>query len=82
MGYTPASMEKTDIRAFATDAVKFWEPWRLFYNLILAAIVIIYFAIGIPLVEGRHFSRFLFGIIFVGGLGQCRVLCGLSSLSS
>jgi hypothetical protein len=30
IGYTPGSMEKSDIREYATDAIKFWEPWRLF----------------------------------------------------
>lgn len=41
-------MERADLREYATDAIKFWEPWRILYNLTLAAVVIIYFAIGYP----------------------------------
>jgi len=40
-------MEKSQLREYATEAIKFWERWRLLYNLALA--VIIYFAIGYPL---------------------------------
>jgi len=36
-----ASMESTDVRDYATEAIKFWEPYRLLYNLALAAIVIV-----------------------------------------
>jgi len=43
-----ASMESTDLRDYATEAIKFWEPYRLLYNLALAAIVIAYFAIAYP----------------------------------
>ena len=42
------SMERAELREYVTDAIKFWEPWRLLYNLTLAAIVIIYFAVGYP----------------------------------
>ena len=41
-------IERTELREYLTDAIKFWEPWRLLYNLTLAAIVIIYFAVGYP----------------------------------
>lgn len=41
-------MEQANLRDYATEAIKFWEPWRLLYNLALAAIVITYFAIGYP----------------------------------
>jgi len=27
--YTPTFMNGSDLREFATDAIKFWEPWRL-----------------------------------------------------
>jgi hypothetical protein len=41
-------MERADLREYVTDAIKFWEPWRILYNLALAAIVITYCAIGYP----------------------------------
>lgn len=42
-------MERVELREYVTDAIKFWEPWRLLYNLTLAALVIIYFALAYPL---------------------------------
>ena len=41
-------MERADLRDYATDAIQFWEPRRIIYNLALATVVIIYFAIGYP----------------------------------
>jgi hypothetical protein len=41
-------MERSELREYATDAIKFWELWRILYNLTLAAVVIIYFAIAYP----------------------------------
>src|ERR1700694_3582713 len=35
-----------NVREYVTDAIKFWERWRLVYNLALAAVVIIHFAAG------------------------------------
>lgn len=43
-----ASMERGDLREYLTDAIRFWEPWRVVYNLALAAIVMIYFALAYP----------------------------------
>ncbi len=42
-------MESSNLREYATDAIKFWEPARILYNLVLAAIVIVYFAATYPL---------------------------------
>lgn len=33
-----------NVREYVTDAIKFWERWRLIYNLALAAVAIIHFA--------------------------------------
>jgi hypothetical protein len=41
-------MGATTLRDYATDAVKFWEPRRVLYNLVLTAIVLIYFVVGYP----------------------------------
>ena len=41
-------METGNLQQYLTDAIKFWERWRLLYNLALAAVVIIYFVIGYP----------------------------------
>jgi len=37
-----------NVREYVTDAIKFWERWRLIYNLALAAVVMIHFAAGYP----------------------------------
>src|ERR1700720_3236324 len=69
-----AFMEKSDIREFATDAIKFWEPWRLFYNLTLAAVVIVYFAIGFPLskaVLSVDFCLGLFLLAVIANIAYC-----------
>jgi hypothetical protein len=72
MRYTPAFMEKSELRDFATDAIKFWEPWRLFYNLTLAAIVIIYFAMGYP------FSKAILSVDFCLGLFLLAVIANVA----
>jgi hypothetical protein len=41
-------MDSSDLRDYVTDAIKFWEPWRIAYNLVLTAIVAIYFMISYP----------------------------------
>lgn len=41
-------MDGQSFREFVTDAIRFWEPLRVAYNLVLGAIVLIYFAIGYP----------------------------------
>jgi hypothetical protein len=35
-------------RELVAEALKYWEPRRLVYNLVLAAIVIFYFVLGWP----------------------------------
>jgi hypothetical protein len=41
-------MDAQSFREFITDAIRFWEPLRVAYNLVLAAIVLTYFAMGYP----------------------------------
>jgi len=72
--YTPTFMNGSDLREFATDAIKFWEPWRLLYNLTLAAVVVIYFAIGYPLsrsVLSVDFCLGLFLLAVVANVAYC-----------
>ena len=67
-------MNGSDLREFATDAIKFWEPWRLLYNLTLAAVVVIYFAIGYPLsrsVLTLDFCLALFLLAVVANIAYC-----------
>jgi hypothetical protein len=41
-------MEKITFHDAATNAIRFWERARIGYNLVLAAIVVGYFVVGLP----------------------------------
>jgi hypothetical protein len=41
-------MNGADLRDYFTDAIRFWEPRRVLYNLVLAVIVVAYFVVGYP----------------------------------
>jgi hypothetical protein len=41
-------MDSQAFRDSLTDAIRFWEPRRLVYNVVLAAIVLAYFGIFFP----------------------------------
>lgn len=41
-------MDAQSFRDRLTDAIRFWEPLRVVYNLVLAGIVLTYFVIGYP----------------------------------
>src|SRR5690349_12319100 len=58
-------MERSDLREYATDAIKFWEPWRIVYNLALAAIVLIYFALAYPLSKVTVTIDFCLGLFLL-----------------
>jgi hypothetical protein len=65
-------MESSDLREYATDAIKFWEPLRILYNLVLTAIVITYFAIRYPL------SRSVLTVDFCLGLFLLAVIANVA----
>ena len=58
-------MDRGDLREYATDAIKLWEPWRILYNLTLAAIVIVYFAIGYPQSKSTLTVDFCLGLFML-----------------
>lgn len=67
-------MERADLREYATDAIKFWEPWRILYNLTLAAVVIIYFAIRYPQSKSTltvDFCLGLFMLALIANVAYC-----------
>jgi hypothetical protein len=55
-------MDSQSFREFVTDAIGFWEPLRVAYNLVLGAIVLIYFAMGYPVSKANVTVN---GILFV-----------------
>ncbi len=58
-------MDGLTLRDYFTDAIKFWEPRRVIYNLALALIVIIYFAVGYPSSKAVLSIDFLLGLFLL-----------------
>jgi hypothetical protein len=67
-------MESSSLREYFTDAIRFWEPRRVIYNLVLAAIVITYFGLGYPgskSVISIDFALALFILAVVANVAYC-----------
>lgn len=45
-------MEGPSIRDYITSAIRYWEPRRVVYNIVLAAVVVIYFWTAWP--DSKH----------------------------
>jgi hypothetical protein len=61
-------------RDYVTDAIKFWERWRIVYNLALAAIVIIHFVAAYPASKtmlSLDFCLSLFLLAVVANIAYC-----------
>jgi hypothetical protein len=41
-------MDAPLVREYATEAIRYWEPRRVIYNLVLVAVVVAYFVAGYP----------------------------------
>jgi hypothetical protein len=41
-------MDPRDFRETLTDAIRYWEPRRILYNVVLAATVLTYFGLNYP----------------------------------
>jgi hypothetical protein len=67
-------MDSSSLREYFTDAIRFWEPRRVIYNLVLAAIVITYFGLGYPgskSVISIDFALALFILAVVANVAYC-----------
>jgi hypothetical protein len=68
------NVETATIREWATDAIRYWEPRRILYNLVLAAIVLTYFAMGLPATKGLltvNFVLLLFLLAVLANVAYC-----------
>jgi hypothetical protein len=65
-------MESGTLRESFTDAIRFWEPRRLIYNLVLSAVVILYFIIDYPA------SKAVLSLDFVLGLFLLAVIANIA----
>lgn len=64
----------TSLREAASDAVRFWEPRRIIYNLLLAVVVIGYFVRGLPSSRSQislDFLLFLFLLAVLANVAYC-----------
>jgi hypothetical protein len=67
-------MDSASVREYFTDAIRFWEPRRLIYNLVLAAIVITYFGLGYPGSKNAltiDFALGLFILAVIANIAYC-----------
>jgi hypothetical protein len=67
-------MDGITLRDSLTNAIRFWEPRRLIYNLVLVFVVIAYFVIGYPVsktVLSIDFALGLFLLAVVANIAYC-----------
>lgn len=67
------------LRETITDALRFWEPLRVVYNLVLGAIVIVYFAMGWPASKATvtvNGVLFLFVLAVLANVAYCAAYLG------
>jgi hypothetical protein len=67
-------MEASTLRDYATDAVKFWEPRRVLYNLVLTAVVVLCFVVGYPaskMALSLDFCLGLFILAVIANVAYC-----------
>jgi hypothetical protein len=67
-------VETSTIREWATDAIRYWEPRRILYNLVLTAVVLGYFVVALPAskrIVGLDFVLFLFLMAVLANVAYC-----------
>ena len=67
-------MDAASIREWATDAIRYWEPRRIVYNVVLAAIVGVYYWMGLPPTKQLltlNFVLFLFLLAVLANVCYC-----------
>jgi hypothetical protein len=58
-------VDASSLRDYATEAIKFWEPARIAYNIVLAAIVVLHFLAGYPASKAALTLDFLLGVFLL-----------------
>lgn len=67
-------MDTVTVRDSFTNAIRFWEPRRVIYNVVLAAVVIVYFIEGYPASKAAlslDFALGLFLLAVVANVAYC-----------
>lgn len=67
-------MDSAILRESFTDAIRFWEPRRVIYNLVLSLVVILYFVVGYPASKAAlsiDFVLALFLLAVIANVAYC-----------
>jgi hypothetical protein len=67
-------METSSIRNYTTEAIQYWEPRRIIYNVVLAVVVVFYFSSGLPAskhVVTRDSMLLLFLLAVLANVAYC-----------
>jgi uncharacterized membrane protein len=67
-------MQGMQWREFLSDSIRYWEPRRILYNCLLAAIVVIHFVQGLPFSKTTlHFNSLLllFALAVLANVAYC-----------
>ena len=70
----PDTDRRPRFRELAAEAIKYWEPRRVVYNLVLAAVVVFYFALAWPKSQtflSLNFVLVLFLLAVVANVCYC-----------
>jgi len=69
-------MDAQAVRESVTDAIRYWEPRRIAYNLILGIIVLVYFWIGYPASKSTlsaSLAQLVFLLAVLANVAYCAV---------
>jgi len=58
-------MNASDVRDCFTNAISFWEPRRVVYNLVLTAVVVLCFVAGYPASKSALSLDFMLGLFIL-----------------
>ena len=67
-------MQPNDLREKASNAIRFWERWRILYNLVLMVVVVLHFVAAYPAskqVLSINFCLALFLLAVVANILYC-----------
>ena len=70
MHYNSRRMDAQTFRDSVTRAIRYWEPLRFVYNIVLAAIVLIYFGINYPASKSLLSINFALSLILLAVLAN------------
>jgi hypothetical protein len=73
-GVNFSAMQPNDLREKASNAIRFWERWRILYNLVLTVVVVLHFVAAYPAskqVLSINFCLALFLLAVVANILYC-----------